>query len=81
MGLKWTLAALTLPDEWSPGRFTGGNGTRGRVRGPRHRPQIDVAGAVCVAYNVRAAISRGPTTADPSSYSWLAFYDYIYAIT
>jgi hypothetical protein len=26
MGLKWTLAALTLPDEWSPGRFTGGNG-------------------------------------------------------
>jgi hypothetical protein len=81
MGLKWTLAVMTRPGLWSPRPFTGGNGRRGRVRGPRYRPQIGVAGAVCVAYNVRAAISRGPATADPSSYYLLALLYYIYVIT
>jgi hypothetical protein len=67
MGPKWTLAVMTRPGLWSPRPFTGGNGRRGRVRGPRYRPQIGVAGAVCVVYNVHAAVDQGLTATKPSS--------------
>jgi hypothetical protein len=67
MGLKWTLTVMMGPELWPERPFTGGNGRRGRVRGPRYQPQIGVAGAVCVVYNAHAAADQGPTATNPSN--------------
>jgi hypothetical protein len=56
-------------------RFTGGNGRRGGVRGPRYRPQIGVAGAVCAVYNVHTAAGQGPTATNPSNDPRLGLLD------
>jgi hypothetical protein len=75
MGPKWTLAALTLPDEWSPTPFYGrkweaGRGARSSIPTPD-----GVAGAVCVVYNVHTAADQGPTATNPSNDPRLGLLD------